>query len=356
MNVGKGNRMRGLGLALMVLAVAACSDKAAQSGPPGGGMPPTRVDTVKIESVPVSNHLQAVGNIRALASISIRPEVAGKLVAINAVEGQSVAAGSVLFRLDDAIARAELNEALAAVKSSERNRPRIIELAEKQLISRADADEALANSEIASAKYASAKARMEKTQIRAPFEGVIGLRQVSIGEFVNAGQALVELVRLDPIEVEFDVPESMAGRLQAGQDVAVSTDAFAGESFSARVTAVAPSVSVSRRSITVRARLDNAEKKLKPGQFAQVTLALEASAPVLRIPEQAIWPNGNQKMVYRVNAGKVKLVPVTLGAREPGWVEVKEGLKAGDEVVIAGQMKLFPGASVTTGASAKPSK
>lgn len=348
--------MRGMGLALMVLAVTACSDKAAQSGPPGGGMPPTRVDTVRVEAMPVSNRLQAVGNIRALESISIRPEVAGKLVAIQAVEGQSVAAGSVLFRLDDAIARADLNEALAAVKISERNRPRIIELLGKQLISRADADEALANSEIASAKYASAKARMDKTQIRAPFEGVVGLRQVSIGEFVTAGQALVELVRLDPIEVEFDVPESMAGRLHEGQSVTVSTDAFAGESFNGSVTAVAPSVSVSRRSITVRARLQNAEKKLKPGQFAQVTLALETSAPVLRVPEQAIWPNGNQKMVYRVKAGKVELVPVSLGVREPGWVEVKEGLVAGDEVVTAGQMKLFPGASVSTGQSAEPRK
>ena len=340
----------------VLLALSACTDKSAQQGPPGGGMPPTRVETAKAATRELPNSLNAVGSLRAIESVMVRPEVAGKLMRISAVEGQSVPAGAVLFTLDDAIARAERDEAAAAVRASERNRPRIIELASKQLISRSAADEALAQSEINNARLASARARLAKTQIRAPFAGVVGLRQVSLGDYVNAGQSLVELVRLDSLEVEFAVPESYAARMAAGQSVSVTVDAFPGETFTGTVSAVAPSVDLAGRSIAVRARLANAERKLRPGQFAQVTLSLDTAAPVLRVPEQAIWPNGDQKMVYVVKAGKAELVPVTLGMRQPGYVAVLSGLSAGDEVVTAGQLKLFPGAPVATGtpAAAKP--
>mgnify|MGYP006325454509 CR=1 FL=1 len=331
------------------LLLSACSDKSAQQGPPGGGMPPTLVETAKAETRELPDSLNAVGSLRAIESVVVRPEVSGKLVRVQIAEGQRVAAGALLFALDSEIAQAEVNEALAAVRASERNRPRIIELASKQLISKSDADAALATSEINSAKLASAKARLEKTQIRAPFEGVVGLRQVSAGDYVNAGQDLVELVRLNPMEVEFQVPETLASRLAVAQSVQIKTDAFPGENFEAKVSAVSPSVQLSGRSIGVRARLDNADNRLKPGQFVQVKLAMAAAEPVLMVPEQAVWPSGDQKMVYVVKDGKADLRPVTLGIREPGWVAVTEGLSAGDEIIVAGQMKLFPGAPVTTG-------
>ena len=343
--------MRLVLLSAFVFALSACGDKAAQQGGPGGGMPPTMVDTIKAETRDLPDSLNAVGSLRAIESVVVRPEVSGKLVRVQVAEGQRVTAGALLFALDADIAQAEVNEAAASVRASERNRPRIIELATKQMISKADADEALATSEINKAKLASAQARLSKTQIRAPFEGVVGLRQVSVGEYVNAGQALVELVRLNPMEVEFQVPETQAARLAVGQDVQVLNEALPGEQFAAKVSAVAPSVQVSSRSVSVRARLDNSENKLKPGQFAQVKVALQQAAPVLMVPEQAIWPNGEQKTVFVVKAGKAEQVPVTLGAREPGWVVVASGLQAGDEVVTAGQMKLFPGAPVMT---AKP--
>lgn len=332
-----------------VLLLTACSDKSAQQGPPGGGMPPTLVETAKATARELPDSLNAVGSLRAIESVVVRPEISGKLVRVQVAEGQRVAAGALLFALDSDIAQAEVNEALAAVRASERNRPRIVELAGKQLISKSDADAALATSEINNAKLASAKARLEKTQIRAPFEGVVGLRQVSVGEYVNAGQALVDLVRLDPLEVEFQVPENHAGRLAVGQSVSIVTDALPGETFDAKVTAIAPNVNLSGRSIGVRARLANADKRLKPGQFAQIELAMTAAAAVLMVPEQAIWPSGDQKMVYVVKDGKAELRPVTLGVREPGWVAIATGLEVGEEVVVAGQMKLFPGAPVTTG-------
>ena len=335
-------------LLLLLVCLSACGkDESTQGqGPEAGGMPPTMVDVYAVIARESANSLSAVGNLRAIESVVIRPEVAGKLVRINATEGQAVAAGAVLFAFDDAIARADFNEAMANLRASQRNRPRIIELATKQLISRADADSALNVYEVNVAKVASAKARLDKSIIRAPFDGVIGLRQVSVGEFANAGQALVELVRLNPLQVEFQVSELHISRLLTGQTVAVKTDAFPSETFAGTITAISPSVQMSGRSAVVRARLDNNEKKLVPGQFAQVAVELSKSAPVLMIPEQAVWPSGDQKMAFVVKDGKAELVPITLGAREPGWVTVVSGLKAGQQVITAGQSKLFPGAPV----------
>jgi membrane fusion protein (multidrug efflux system) len=343
-----GARMRHFLILLLLVCLSACGeDQSAQGQDPGaGGMPPTMVDVYQVTSRESNNSLQAIGNLRAIESVIVRPEVAGKLVRINALEGQAVTAGAVLFVFDDGIARADYNEAMANLRASQRNRPRIIELATKQLISRADADSALNVFEVNVAKVASAKARLDKSIIRAPFDGVIGLRQVSIGEFANAGQALVELVRLNPLQVEFQVSELHISRLQTGQTVTVKTDAFPGDTFAGAISAIAPSIQMSGRSAVVRARLDNNDKKLVPGQFAQVQVELSKSEPVLMIPEQAVWPSGDQKMAFVVKDGKAQLVPITLGAREPGWVIVVSGLKAGEQVITAGQSKLFPGAAV----------
>lgn len=338
--------MRNLSLILMWVFLSACGKDDAAQGHGAGGMPPTLVDVYAVQARESSDKLAAVGNLRAIESVIIRPEVAGKLVRINAVEGQGVAAGTVLFAFDDAIARAEYNEAMANLRANERNSPRIKELARKQMISRTDAESALNAYEVNVAKAASAKARLDKTVIRAPFDGVIGLRQVSVGEFADAGQALVELVRLNPLQVEFQVSELHVARIQVGQIVNVTTDSFPGQTFVGTITAVAPSVQVSGRSAAVRARLDNGEKKLLPGQFAQVDVELSKAASALMIPEQAVWPSGDQKMAYVVKQGKAQLTPITLGAREPGWVVVVSGLKLGDQVITAGQSKLFPGAPV----------
>jgi membrane fusion protein (multidrug efflux system) len=316
-------------------------------------MPPTLVDTFTVKPREVSNTLKAVGSIRAIEAVEVRPEVSGKIVQINFKDGQLVTAGMLLFALDSEIERAQYNEAMANVRASERNRPRVLELANKQLISKSAAEEALNISEVNTAKAQSAKARLDKMQIRAPFEGVVGLRQVSIGAYVNAGQALVELVRLNPLEVEFQVPESQVARLATGQSVNVQLDAMPDVKFDGAITAIAPSVQINGRSVSVRAKLNNQEGKLVPGQFAQVLVELSKAAPTMMIPEQAIWPNGDQKMVYVVSKGKANLVPVQLGSREPGWVEIASGLKEGDVVITAGQMKLFPGAPVML---AKPAK
>ena len=337
---------------VLVLAVLGyrlffAGNSAAQGGPPGGGMPPTLVDTARVQMRELPNQFETIGSLRADESITVRPEIAGRIKQIHFTEGQQVNAGSLLFSLDDALARADLNEVEANLKSSKRAYTRASELAGKQLIARSELDTTQALLSVFEARAASARTRLDKTQIRAPFTGVTGLREVSVGDYVDVGAALVGLVRLDPIELDLRAPEVVLASLALGQKVEFGVDTFPKQVFAATVVAIAPTVDAGGRSVAVRARLENPQQKLRPGMSARVRITLNSNARALLIPEQAIWPNGEQKMVYLVLDGKARLVPVTLGARQPGMVEVTSGVKEGDEVVIAGQLKLHDGAPVS---------
>lgn len=345
--------------ALMIIIVAAlvvmagCKKEGA-GGPSGGEMPPTQVETVRVAPRSLANQFETVGSLRAQESAVIRPEIDGKITAINFTEGQHVAAGSLLFSLDSALAQADLNEAKANLENSRRADARARELAAKQLISRADQDKAASDLGVDQARAASAHTRLDKTQIRAPFDGVVGLRQVSAGDYVKSGDALVDLVRMDPIEVDLRAPEVVLSSLALGQAINLGVDSFPDKVFTGTVVAIAPTVDLAGRSVLLRARLANSDGKLRPGMSARVQIVLGTNPNALMVPEQAIWPNGDEKMVYVVKDGVAKLVPVTLGVRQPGLVEVVTGLKAGDEVITAGQLKLFDGAKVMT-AAPKPS-
>lgn len=344
-------------LALVFLGYRLLFAGSAGTGPggPQGGMPPTAVETVRVRSQALPNQFETVATLRADESIMVRPEVAGRIEKINFVEGERVNAGQLLFKLDDALTRADLNEAIANLQNSKRAHARAAELAGKQLIAKSDLDTTAASLAVDQARAASAQTHLAKTEIRAPFSGVIGLRNVSAGDYVNVGEELVQLVRLDPIEIDMRAPEVVLSSLLVGQKVEFGVDSFREERFTATLVAIAPTVDAGGRSVALRARLENPELKLRPGMSARARITLDTSAHALLVPEQAIWPNGEQKMVYVVKEGVAKLVPVTLGTRIPGQVEVTSGLKDGDEVVVAGQLKLRDGAPVAPKpASAEP--
>jgi membrane fusion protein (multidrug efflux system) len=329
-------------------------------GGPGGGMPPSTVETVRIARQSLPNRFETVASLRADKSIRLRPEVAGQIRAIRFTEGEPVREGQVLFALDDALVAADLNEANANLQNSRRAYARARELSAKQLISHADLDKAQAALAVDQARAASARTHVDKALIRAPFAGVAGLRLVNVGDYVNAGQDLVELVRLDPLELDFRAPEVVLSSLHVGQTVDFGVDSFPSETFKATVVAISPSVDAAGRSVAMRARFANPGQKLRPGMSARLQVVLDTNASALLVPEQAVWPNGEQKMVYTVVDGKAKLVPVTLGLRQPGFVEVTSGLKDGDVVVVSGQLKIGDGAPVnavpakSVGASATP--
>lgn len=336
--------MRHFSSLLILLAMPALA--AAQGGPPGNRQ--VTVESMIVSPSPLESTVDAVGTVLADASAVLRAEVPGQIVERHFEEGQQVKKGDALFSIEATVLEAEVNEAKANVEQSEAAYRRAQELVKNRLISATDFDTARANYNVAVARLRSAESRLSKTVIRAPFDGVVGLRRINIGDYATIGQELVNVVRLDPLRVDFSVPETLLARIRPGQTINVTVGAFRGEVFEGTVTAIDPQIDVTGHSMAVRARLPNRDLMLRPGLFAQVSVSLAVNPQALMVPEQAIWPIGNSKIVYVIEDGIANQRTVDLGDRKPGWVEVVSGLEADEEIVVAGQMKLFPGAAVRT--------
>jgi membrane fusion protein (multidrug efflux system) len=196
------------------------------------------------------------------------------------------------------------------------------------------------------AKQREDEARLAKTEMRAAFPGVMGLRQVSEGAFVAAGTDVVRLEKIDQLKLDFRVPETYVGRLKAGQAVRVLVDAYSEQSFGGSVFALEPAVDEATRTVLARARVGNPELKLRPGMFARVVAQLAVREKAVWIPEAAIVPRGQDSFVFRVVAGKAELVKVQTGVRKVGEVEIARGLAAGDVVVTEGHQRIGPGSPV----------
>lgn len=330
--------------AVAALLASACSGSSDAAGGPGGaggppGGPPLPVEAVTLGLASLDAGLATVGSLRADESVVVRPEVAGRITRIHFQEGGRVEVGQLLFSLDAATARAALNEAEAILANSRSAAARAGELIADRLIARADYDNVRAQRAVDEARVASARTALGKMTLRAPFSGQIGLRSVSVGEFVNAGQDLVTLVRLDPMKVDFSVPETRLGSLREGQPTRVEVDAFPGERFGGEVVAIDPVVDPNSRSVKLRAQVANPDHRLRPGQFARVQLQSGGDLQALLVPEQALMQSGEERYVYTVVDGKAKRTVVRTGTRVPGKVEVTAGLSPGDVVITAGQAK-----------------
>lgn len=336
----------------LAIALAACSsspDEGGQAGAAPGGMPPMAVEAVTVRAEPLQAGLSTVGTLRADESVVIRPEVNGRLVKIHFQEGQRVRQGDALFSLDASVTRASLREAQANQETARSANRRASDLGARQLLSRSDVDLTKAQLAVSQARVEAARAQLDKATLVAPFSGVIGLREVSVGEVVSPGQALVNLVRLDPMAVDFSLPEGQLAQVAVGQKLSLSVDAFPGEEFAGEVSAIEPVIDVDSRSARVRARVGNSEDKLRPGLFARVSLDVgDAGATALLIPEQALMQEGETRFVYVVRDGKAARVVVKTGQRVPGRIAITQGLKDGDQVITAGQGKpmMHEGAAV----------
>ncbi len=294
----------------------------------------------------VQRIVQAVGTLRANESVTLRPEIQGRVESILFEEGQPVKAGAALIRLDDDRYRAELNEAVANRDLAAVNFRRAEQLIQRKVGSEHDRDKAAAELEANQARVALHQETLSKTALTAPFDGVAALREVSVGDIVSPGQALTSIVAIDPIKVDFRVPELYVGAVQPGQSLQVVLDAFPGERFSGQVYAIDPQVDVQGRSILIRATVPNPDARLRPGLFARVELVLERFADAVQVPEEAVVPRGGDQFVYRIVDGKAEMTAVKLGIRRGARVQVLEGLDPGDVVITAGQLKVQPGAAV----------
>jgi membrane fusion protein (multidrug efflux system) len=320
----------------------AAGDAAGGGGPPGGGMPPLPVEAVTLKAQKIDAGIQTVGSLRADESVGIRPEVAGRIVRIHFTEGEQVRAGQPLFTLDSSIARATLNEAVANLENSKRTVERSGRMVEQKLIAQSDYDRAQATYGVDKARVESARTMLSKMTLSAPFSGQVGLRNVSVGEIVSplVQKDLVTLVRLDPIEVDFSVPESALAQLKNGQKIQVTVDAFPTEVFDGQVVAIDPVIDLNSRSARLRAQVANRDGRLRPGQFAKLQLETGGNqTDSVLVPEQALMQDGSQRFVWTIVDGKAKKAIVRTGLRVPGAFQVVEGLKAGDQVITAGQTK-----------------
>jgi membrane fusion protein, multidrug efflux system len=304
------------------------------------------VETAKVALGPIQRRLSAVGSLRSNESVIVRPEIAGRIVAIPFTEGERVERGATLVMLDDTIYRAEVDQVQAALALSQANHERAVDLLRRNAGTTKARDEALAELRANEAALHLAAARLEKAVIKAPFEGVVGLRKVSVGDFVGVGQDMVNLEQIDPLKADFRVAETYLGAVRRGQRIELSVDAFPGESFTGEVYAIDPLIDESGRSILLRARLPNPDGILRPGLFARVTLVLNEREDAIQVPEQALVPQGGDQFVFRVVDGKAALTKVQVGIRREGMVEITQGLGPEDQVVTAGQLKIRDGAPV----------
>ena len=336
-------KLRACGMALAGLLAAAVAAHAQQPKQKPMGLPvkaaPVRVGTV-------THDITAVGTLLANESVMIRPEVAGRVVAIHFNEGQAVAAGARLLALDATEVRAQLEASRADERLTEQRASRAAELFKMNFISQQALDDAREAYKKAVAQRQENEARASKTEIRAPFAGIVGLRQVSAGAYLKAGDDVVRLDMIDLVKLDFRVPEGYLGKIRRDQPVAVRVDAFPGEQFPGRVYALETTVDERTRTVLLRARVENRGARLRPGMFARVTLELGTNAKAALVPEQAIVPRGDRNFVFRIVEGKAVLTDVALGVRTPGQVEIVKGVKPGEWVVTDGHIKLQDGVPV----------
>jgi membrane fusion protein (multidrug efflux system) len=331
--------------------VAAAGGNAPPKAAPGAG-PAVTVEVEKVAFMALPQTITAVGSLRSDESVTLRPEVAGRIASIQFQEGQRVAKGATLVRLDPAVNQAEVQQARANLQLAQSKYNRAVDLAKSNFISGQARDEAENNLRVAEAAVALAQAKLAKTDIRAPFAGIIGLRTVSNGDYVKEGADMVNLESIDPLKVDFRVPEVYMQQVQVGQSLTVALDALPGRKFEGKVFAVNPLVDAAGRAVVIRAMVRNPDTSLRPGMFARVSLITRDEKNALVIPEQAVVPQGEEQYVFKVTDGRAARVKVELGQRRDAKVEVLKGLAANDLVVTAGQLKLRDGVPVTIAAPA----
>ena len=320
---------------------------AAPAKGPAGGAQAVSVEAVKVKTESMPQTITAVGSLRSDESVTLRPENAGRISAITFQEGQRVQKGAPLVRLDPAVPEAEHAQAKANLTLAKAKFDRAVDLANRNYISGQAKDEAENNYKVAQAALQLAEAKLAKTDIRAPFSGIIGLRSVSVGDYVKEGADLVNLESIDPLKVDFRVPENYMRQVQPGQSLTIVLDAMPGKSYDGKVLAVNPLVDAAGRAIVIRAQVRNQDTSLRPGMFARVRLITRDQMDAIVVPEQALVPQGTEQYVFKIIDDKAARVKIETGQRRDGKVEVVAGLKPGDMIVTAGQLKIRDGSTVS---------
>src|SRR6478735_98088 len=352
---------------------------APQAGAGGGagrrGAPvgPASVEVDTVKTGRIVEVRESVGTVRAYESITVTAKVAGIVGEIGFAEGQKVKAGDMLIQFDAAERRAEIEQTNAEASRAEALRNEVaIKLERAQALSRTGAGTGAQVEDLtaqmkslegsiasARAQRKAAEARLEDLIIRAPFDGRVGTRSVSLGAYVAPGTRITSLDDLSKIRLDFAVPENLLGRLKPGQTVNATSAAYRERTFKGTVATIDPRVDQTTRTARLTAEFDNADEALKPGMFLSVALEVSTKDDAVVVPEEAIVSEGLRHLVYPVKDSKVERRVITIGQRQGGKVEVVDGLKAGETIVVLGVQRVRPGAEVVarpvgSGAPAAP--
>ncbi len=303
----------------------------------------TTVDVIVVNPQTILNTIEANGSIIAGESVEIRPEISGRLTYLNLSEGSKVAKGTVIARINDADLRAQQNKVRVQQNLANITVERYQKLLDIQGINKADYDNALNQVNSLKADIQILNAQIDKTIIRAPFSGIIGLRMVSNGAYVTPQNILATIIKVDKVKIDFTLPESYANVIKKGNVVEVETDRNGGSRRRATILAIEPQVSTTTRNIIVRAALEGTG--ISPGSFVKVYVEAGSSSGIL-IPANSIIPDARAKQVVVVKDGKANFTQIETGVRKEGSVQVTSGLKGGDTVVVSGVLFARPNTAV----------
>lgn len=344
-------------------APAAGSAQGAASGGAGGN-PPT-VEVARVEVARLTDDTQAVGSLRSRRGVVLRPEVSGRITQLNFTDGQRVRKGQVLVQFDDQLPLAQVQQSQAELSIAQANQKRNQELVAQNFISQRSLDESAANLQVAQAKLSLAQVTAARLKILAPFDGIAGIRQVNVGDYLKDGADIVNIEDIDAVFVDFRLPERYQSKVRQGQVAMLDIDALPGRKYTALVQAIDPLIDANGRSVGVRACIDNRQLQLRPGMFARVNAVFGERENARVIPEEAIVPLGGRQFVIKLLPGAsgqartTKRVEVKVGLRSPGKVEILEGLEIGDTVVTTGQQRVQRDGTAVTVAdlgSARPGR
>jgi len=343
---GSGNS-RGktaLGLIASMLLFLGCGDGAGDR--PGGGRPPTPVVVSSPFEYEFADRLEAIGTAYANESVVIAARVTKQVDRVLFDDGQTIGSGEILVELESNEERAQLAQARATRADAKLRFDRVADLAKRGTESRSRYDEVRTALDAANARVDELEARLADLRIRAPFSGVLGLREVSPGTLLKPGDRITTLDDVDRIKLDFSVPETFLAMLAPGLEVKTQVAAYPGRVFEGRVVAIDSRVDPKTRAVRVRAEIENADHAVRPGML--LSLILESNAVrALALAEQALVPSGSSQFVVVLDAeDKPTRVEVEIGRRVPGLVEIRAGLKAGDRVVIDGATLIPPGGVV----------
>ena len=318
------------------------------AGPLGNKMPPTVIKTVKVEKKIWQDSILAIGSLSAFQGTILSPEISGRITKVYFTEGQEVKAGDLLIEIYPDIIKAELNKARAQLTKSKLDYDRYLKIYKLGYVDKSTLDGYKAALDSNQADVDNYQAQLRQRLITAPFDGTVGVLRVNVGDYINAGTPMVSLQSIDPIRVDFSVPEVYLSQLRVGNEIIINSKAFV-DKYKGEIYALDSSVDLGTRSINARARIANTERKLVPGSFVEVTIKMQEAHPEIIIPQTAIVYSTAGNYVYRLIDHKAVKTNLVLGKKlTKNMIIVKSGLSAGELIINEGQLKLFDGAPTMT--------